>query len=96
MSKPISFWGPTPVDSGLLVMSRFPITNQKLYSFNIGIFSDSASDKGYIYCKINVKGDIIHLFNLHLQASYLTSDKSSYYKDLSLAARRHQCKLLKQ
>lgn len=24
-SDPISFWGPIPVDSGLLVLSKFPI-----------------------------------------------------------------------
>lgn len=79
-SKPISFWGSTPVDSGLLVISRFPILFSKFYSFNIGIFSDSSSDKGYLYCKIDINGEILHVFNLHLQASFLASDKSSYRK----------------
>jgi hypothetical protein len=96
VSEPVSCCGPTAVDSGLLVMSRFPIVKQRFRSFKLGIFSDSASDKGYIYCKINVRGDVIHLFTLHLQASYLTSDQSLYHKELSLITRRHQCQLLKR
>jgi endonuclease/exonuclease/phosphatase family metal-dependent hydrolase len=79
----------------LAVLSKYPILYSKFFSFGLGVFSDSSSDKGYIYCKIDVEGDTIHLFNLHLQASYLTSEKSSYHKELSLAARRHQVKLLK-
>ena len=68
----------------------------KFSSFGLGVFSDSSADKGYIYCKIDYKGRILHLFNLHLQASYLTSDQSSYHKELSLAARSHQVKILKK
>lgn len=77
-------------------MSKFPILYSQFSSFGLGVFSDSSSDKGYIYCKIDVDGNILHLFNLHLQASYLTPDKSSYFRELSLAARRHQIKVLKK
>lgn len=44
------------VDSGLLVVSKYPIIASEFMSYKIGILSDSASDKGYIYCKIDIKG----------------------------------------
>ena len=59
------------VDSGLLVLSKYPILASEFMSYKIGILSDSASDKGYIYCKIDIKGEILHLFSTHLQASYM-------------------------
>lgn len=61
------------VDSGLLILSKYPIIFAHFYSYNIGILSDSASDKGYIYCKIKVPAKTshsLHLFSTHLQASY--------------------------
>ena len=65
-------FGPGPVvDSGLLVLSKFPIVSSEFKSYKIGILSDSASDKGYIYCKINIRGETLHLFSTHLQASYM-------------------------
>jgi hypothetical protein len=51
-------------------MSKYPIITSYFESYNIGILSDSASDKGYIYCKIKVGDEILHLFSTHLQASY--------------------------
>ncbi len=48
------FWFGPPVDSGLLVISKYPIIESKFESYNVGVLSDSASDKGYIYCKILV------------------------------------------
>ena len=33
-------------------MSKYPITDSKFKSYNIGVLSDSASDKAYIYCRI--------------------------------------------
>jgi hypothetical protein len=71
MTDPPSFAPGPLVDSGLLVLSRFPILSSEFMSYKIGILSDSASDKGYIYCKINVRGEILHLFVTHLQASYM-------------------------
>lgn len=70
MSEPPSFFPGPVVDSGLLIMSKYPIISSYFESYNIGILSDSASDKGYIYCKIKVGDEILHLFSTHLQASY--------------------------
>lgn len=71
MSEPPSFLPGPVVDSGLLVLSRFPILVSHFESYKIGILSDSASDKGYIYCKIKIGDSILHLFVTHLQASYI-------------------------
>ena len=54
ISEPPSFLPGPVVDSGLMVLSKFPIVNSRFESYNIGVLSDSASDKGYIYCKIRV------------------------------------------
>lgn len=53
-----------------MVLSKYPIIVSHFESYNIGVLSDSASDKGYIYCKIQVNKEILHLFVTHLQASY--------------------------
>jgi hypothetical protein len=51
-------------------MSKYPIIESSFESFNVGVLSDSASDKGFIYCKIKIENNFVHLFNTHLQASY--------------------------
>jgi hypothetical protein len=71
MSTPPNFLLGPVVDSGLLVISKYPIISSEFRSYDIGILSDSASDKGYIYCKINARNSILHLFATHLQASYM-------------------------
>jgi hypothetical protein len=54
-----------------MVISKYPILASVFESYEIGILSDSASDKGYIYCKIKIDEAILHLFVTHLQASYM-------------------------
>ena len=78
ISDPPKFWYGPPVDSGLLVISKYPILHSEFHSYHIGVLSDSASDKGYIYCKIKVGDKILHLFNTHLQASYLNRAETAH------------------
>lgn len=88
-----SFWSGPPVDSGLLVISKFPILESKFESYNVCVLSDSASDKGYIYCKISVEEKILHLFTTHFQASYLHPGML-YERELTIKTRLHQFKTL--
>lgn len=88
-----SFWSGPPVDSGLLVISKYPILESKFESYNVCILSDGASDKGYIYCKISVEGKILHIFTTHFQASYLHPGML-YERELSIKTRLHQLKTL--
>jgi len=62
------------VDSGLITASRFPILEHDFLCFNNGCNSDITSNKGVLYTKILIKDSILHLFNVHMQASYITKD----------------------
>lgn len=55
-------------------MSKYPIIHSVFKSYKVGVLSDSASDKGSLYCKIQLKGNVLHLFNTHLQATYHNFD----------------------
>jgi endonuclease/exonuclease/phosphatase family metal-dependent hydrolase len=66
-----SFFSGYATDSGLLILSRFPIVETEFYSYPYGVLSDALSQKGVLYAKILVGGDrVLHLFNTHTQASY--------------------------
>ena len=58
------------LDSGLLILSRFPIELHSFHEYFWGIEIDSVVRKGVLYAKIRVKDTFIHLFCTHLQASY--------------------------
>lgn len=63
-------------DGGLLTLSRFPILESEFKPFPYGVFSDSCANKGVLYTKIDVKGEILHLFNTHMQATYFSLDSN--------------------
>jgi len=65
-----SFFTSFLVDGGLLVLSRFPILASEFKPYPYGVFSDSLSQKGILYTKIQVKDEILHLYSTHMQASY--------------------------
>ncbi len=48
----------------------FPIISSEFKPFTYCVMSDSLSNKGVLYTKINVKGETLHLFNTHTQATY--------------------------
>ena len=65
-------------DGGLLILSRFPITNYCFIPFRYGVLSDSLAEKGLLYAKIKIQNTFLHLFTTHLQASYLDSSESQF------------------
>lgn len=66
-----SFFSGFATDSGLLILSRFPIVETEFYSYPYGVLSDALSQKGVLYAKIVIGGSrVLHLFNTHTQASY--------------------------
>lgn len=70
-TKGPSFLSNSFTDSGLLIMSRFPIVFSEFFTYSYGVLSDALSQKGVLYAKITVGGSrILHLFNTHTQASY--------------------------
>jgi hypothetical protein len=91
--RPSPFRG-TFIDSGLLILSRFPILECDHVTYSIGIDVDKLSAKGAIYVKVNVYGRVVHVFTTHLQASYGTTDYSQFA--MYRLARRSQLREMKK
>ena len=61
----------TPINSGLLIISKMPIVASKFLPFKAKSGIDGIAIKGVLYSKISTGKDaFIHLFNTHLQATY--------------------------
>ncbi|KAJ3152949.1 Sphingomyelin phosphodiesterase 2, neutral membrane (Neutral sphingomyelinase) [Geranomyces michiganensis] len=75
-----NWWRGKFVDSGLLVMSRYPIIKSDTIEYVVGTGPDSWAAKGILYTKIAVadavtgKTSYIHLFLSHLQATYIKNE----------------------
>ncbi len=70
-AKVPSFFSKYLIDSGLLILSRYPIVENDFYEYYINISGDSPSNKGVLYAKIEIKKNVyLFLFNTHLQSSY--------------------------
>jgi sphingomyelin phosphodiesterase len=62
-------------DGGLLTLSKYPIIEEHFVAYNKSAFSDSISYKGVLYTMIELPNQsYLHLFNTHLNASYITDD----------------------
>jgi len=93
ISDPPGFLSGVPVDGGLVILSRFPILYSKFESYNMGILSDCASDKGSLHCKILVNNCLVNIFNTHLQATYHNQIDNSL-KVLTIMTRLYQIEKL--
>ncbi|KAI8817140.1 Endonuclease/exonuclease/phosphatase [Fimicolochytrium jonesii] len=74
-----NWWKGKFVDSGLLVMSRFPIMVIDSVEYGIGLGPDAVAAKGIVYAQINVADKEhnvhkVHLFVSHLQATYIPDE----------------------
>ena len=66
-----SFFSKYLVDSGLLILSRYPIVEHDFYEYFLNISGDATTNKGVLYSKIEIKKNkFLFLFNTHLQSSY--------------------------
>jgi len=70
-----SFFSSYIVNGGLLTLSRYPIMYEEFRTFKYGVLSDNLSMKGVLYTKIDISDCWVHLFNTHLQASYVGSSE---------------------
>ncbi|EGR27641.1 hypothetical protein IMG5_192450 [Ichthyophthirius multifiliis] len=71
-----SFFSFQLVDGGLLTLSKFPIVKKIFLPYKYGILSDNLSMKGVLYTKIQINDTHLHLFNTHLQASYVGNEQN--------------------
>lgn len=90
-SKP-NFWSKHLIDSGLLILSRFPIVDKEELIYKKFLQDCSPSSKGALYAKIEIGGSYLHLFNTHLQANYF---HSSYVYKRGIEVRMYQLKELR-
>lgn len=88
------FWSQQMIDGGLVILSRFPITEHNFQGFQNGVVPDLFSLKGILYCKIEIHGEPLHLFTTHLQASYPTTSQSEFQNYRQV--RRHQMQMMKE
>eukprot|EP00834_Sanchytrium_tribonematis_P005102 NODE_288_length_10680_cov_0.431245.p5 type:complete len:285 gc:universal NODE_288_length_10680_cov_0.431245:1540-686(-) len=58
------------IDSGLVILSRFPILETKSIQYSSALNPDKLSAKGALFIKIEIQGNPLYVFNTHLQASY--------------------------
>lgn len=89
-----SFFTSFLVDGGLCVLSRyilycslftptrFPIMASEFKPYPYGVFSDSLSQKGVLYTKIQIKDEILHLYSTHMQASYFGENQVYFFSEI--------------
>ena len=56
------------VTGGIVILSKYPIIKQKNYIFPYSYGADTLSSKGIVFCRINIKGNILNVFATHVQA----------------------------
>lgn len=99
-NDPPGFFEGFVIGGGLLTLSKHPIIRKKFYTFKNCSHVDKIAKKGVLYTKISIFGDVVHLFNTHLQASYnsFSRDRKSYIARIGqiLEMRRFLKKILKE
>jgi hypothetical protein len=58
-------------DSGLIILSKYPIIESSAMTYSSSSSSDRLANKGVLYARIQVsssEGDYIHVFNTHIQS----------------------------
>lgn len=71
------------IDSGLVIMSRFPIVEQDELIFSKYYDVDAFTMKGSMYAKIEIDGKHLHLFNTHTQANYYDSSFKAFQSSVN-------------
>lgn len=71
-----TFFHRRPVDSGLLILSRFPVEATEFVMFSMGSGADAYAAKGVLYAHVRLAEDFcLHLFTTHLDAGEHTLRK---------------------
>ena len=88
-AKVPSFFSKYLVDSGLLILSRYPIVENDFYEYYLNISGDSPTGKGVLYAKIEIKKNVyVFLFNTHLQSTYFEDTQENI--DITVQIRTKQ------
>jgi endonuclease/exonuclease/phosphatase family metal-dependent hydrolase len=66
------------IDSGLLILSKFPILESDEIVYTDGKGVDGLCAKGGLYIKVCISNKFVHIFTTHLQAAYFTEDFNTF------------------
>ncbi|KAH0789319.1 Endonuclease/Exonuclease/phosphatase family protein [Histomonas meleagridis] len=78
-SKSVKFISKRLIDSGVLILSKLPITETSDITYESGCSYDDFAAKGSVYAKIQINpNDSINVFSTHLQASYGSVTETDY------------------
>ena len=59
------------VDSGTVILSRFPLSDARYVMFERGMYIDKTLEKGVMYCRVQLTDSFhLHVFNTHMQSDY--------------------------
>ncbi|GJJ78900.1 hypothetical protein EMPS_11259 [Entomortierella parvispora] len=72
----------SPVNGGVVIMSKWPIKEKHQFIYKTGCGSDWFSNKGFIYVVLDYNGANLHVFGTHMQ-----SDDSHCYPGQAAACR---------
>ncbi len=89
-----SFFSKNLIDPGLLILSRFPIVESEFKPFKNTVLQCSVVWKGILYAKIKIKDSNLLILNLHLQATYFSTNSDQW--DLLIETRLSQIEELKK
>lgn len=56
------------VDSGLMILSKYPVVYSEFQPFNVNPYYLKWAYKGFLYAMIKKDNKILHLFNIHLHS----------------------------
>ena len=63
------------MDSGLSIISKYPIEEYEFKAFSSGVYADKLASKGILYTKVRIsEKDSLALFVTHAQAGYELAD----------------------
>ena len=70
-SRPVKLLSKRLIDSGVMILSKYPITETADITYSSGRSYDDFAAKGCVYAKIHVsESEFVSVFATHLQASY--------------------------
>ena len=73
-------------DSGLIILSKYPIIEGSAMTYSSSSGSDRLANKGVVYARIQIsssEGDYIHVFNTHIQAHDYGETRLAQISELS-------------
>eukprot|EP00347_Sterkiella_histriomuscorum_P019255 403342346 len=93
VAPPAPFFSEYSLSGGLVTFSRFPILETSFKPYRYGVLSDQISYKGVLYCKIDVAGAILHIFQTHTQASYFGTSVEEF--NITFECRLEQLRIIR-